>query len=337
MIKSLILTLCLIFSSSIIFAEDVRLRLQQKNNGKASSDLSAEALPSLGSRRAKTDGLIAIVNNEIITKKDLDDFINFMRIQMSAQFPEQEVQERLKQILPDLVNRLIEDRLILQAAYKENIIINQIQIETRVEQIKRSYSSEADFQNALMSQGLSLADLELKIKEQLLMKEIIDKKIRAKIVVKPQEITDYYFAHSQDFQKLEQRRVSFLKISDSSMAEELEKTITEYKDLDTLAKKYSLPITDLGWVDSKQIKKEIVEIVFNLEERKLTFYSDSSNEFYIFEVKEIQPSGKLLLSEVQEEIRQFLFESKMQQALVEWLENLKSEAYIKIEDNYEPS
>ncbi len=282
-------------------------------------------------------GLVAIVNKEVIGQKDLEDFINFMRMQMSTQYSEQEVEQRINQMRPDLINRLIEDRLILQAAYKENIIIDQSQIKARVEQIKRSYSTETDFHNALVSQGLSLADVELKIKEQLLMTEIIDKKVRSKIVVKPQEVTNYYYAHSEDFHSPEQRLLRFLIINDSKLVEHIQKRITEYKDLDAIAKSHSLKITDLDWVTVEQLKSEIADVVFNLEVGKVSPFLDSNGNFYIFEVKAIKPPDTRALFDVQEAINRFLFERKMQEVLVEWLEKLKSEAYIEIKDEYRSS
>ncbi len=301
MIKPLFLILCLVFGSSVISAED---------------------------------GLVAIVNNEAITQKDLSNFINFMRIQMSAQYSKEEVEQRINQMRPDLIQRLIEDRLILQAAYKEDIIINENRIKARVQQMRKNYLTEADFQNALAAQGLNLADVELKIKEQLLMMEIIDRKIRAGIVLKPQEITDYYNAHSQGLQKPEERLVRFITIKDPKLARQIQETIAEYKDLDAISRSYSLEITDLGWVASEQLKPEIAKAVFNLEAGKISPFLDSDRNLYIFEVKAIRPPGKAPLSDVQGEISNFLFERKMQEALAEWLEELKSEAYIEIKGNY---
>ena len=88
MIRYLSLILCLIFVTNFVFADET---------------------------------VVAVVNNEVITKKDLNDFISFTRLQL-AQYSLEDTEERISQMLPDLINRLIEDRLILQAAYKADII-----------------------------------------------------------------------------------------------------------------------------------------------------------------------------------------------------------------------
>ncbi len=281
------------------------------------------------------DGVVAVVNNEVITQKDLNDFINFMKIQLSGQYTKEEVTQRVNEMLPDLISRLIEDRLILQAAYKENMPVNQSRIDARIEQIKKGYASEADFLNDLTSRGLNLTDIETKIREQFLMFEIIDRKVKSKVIVKPQEVTAYYYAHKKDFGKPELRWVRFLTIKDPEIINELKQEIYHYENLDQVAAVYSLQITDLGWVTSKQLNKQIARIVFNLEEGRISPLMNLADNNYLFEVKQIQPSKELSLTQMQDEISKYLFEKKMKQALREWLEELKSKAYIEVKKEYD--
>lgn len=279
--------------------------------------------------------IVAIVNNDVITKKELKDTVSFMKIQMSAYYSEDEIERRINDASTDLINKLIEDRLILQAAYKEGIVIKENRIKARIEQIRQGYRTEAEFQDSMIARGLSLADIELKIKEQLLMIEIIDRRIRKKTEITPQEITDYYNAHIEDFNKPEKRQVRCLIIKDQSLIEQIKEKITEYKDLDAMAKDCSLEITDFDWITSNQLRQEVADVVFNSGVGKLTTFLDSDDNFYIFEVMAIEPAGKFSLFEAQGLISQMLFEIKMQQALAGWLEDLRSKSYIKIKGEYE--
>lgn len=276
------------------------------------------------------DGVKAIVNNEVVTKDDLESFINFMRIQMAELYSTEEVNQRINQMLPDLLERLIEDRLILQAASKENIIIEPTRIRARIDEIKKNYSSDADFENALASQGLVLADLQIKLKEQLLMFEIINRKIRSKVKVNPQEVTDYYLVHAQDFIEPEQLRVVYLSIKDPPLIERIKKDSSSKPDLDKIAGNYSLEIVNLGWVTRSQLKPEIANAVLNLKAGESSELLNQDDNFYIFKVEESKPETKLSLSEVQGKIYNLIFEKRMQESLVEWLNELKSKAYIVI-------
>ncbi|MDO8488897.1 MAG: SurA N-terminal domain-containing protein, partial [Candidatus Omnitrophota bacterium] len=62
------------------------------------------------------DKVVAIVNNEIITQKDLNDFLNFMRLQYSRQLKGKALEEKIGTMKQDLLQRLIEDRLMLAQA-----------------------------------------------------------------------------------------------------------------------------------------------------------------------------------------------------------------------------
>ena len=281
------------------------------------------------------DGLVAIVNKEVVTQKDLDDFVSFMRMQFSVQYSEEEAERKINEMLSDLIKRLIEDRLIMQAANKEDIVIDPMRIKARVEQIKRRYPSEADFKAEIEAQGMSLGELELKIKEQLLMAQIIDRKIKSKVVVKPQEVTDYYNAHAQEFIMPERRLVRAIIINDSSLVDSVKTSISEYRDLEAISREHSLEINELGWVISRQLKSGIADIVFDSEAGSLRSYLDpESGSFYILEVESVKPPEQAALAYVQDEIYRLLFEKKMQEEMVKWLDELRAGAYIEIRGEY---
>ena len=69
------------------------------------------------------DKVIAVVNSEVITQKDLADFLNFMRLQYSRQFQGKALEEKVDSMKKDLLQRLIEDRLILQQAKLDKLSV----------------------------------------------------------------------------------------------------------------------------------------------------------------------------------------------------------------------
>ena len=297
MIKTVLLILILLFTSSFVFADS---------------------------------GVVAVVNKEVITQNDLDEFINFMRMQLSVRYSAEEVQQRIEEKLPDLIDRLIEDKLILQAAYdEEDLLITQSRIEARVAQIKKRYPSGEDFEAALEDQGLSIADIELKIKEQILMQAIIGRKIKSAIAIKPHEITDYYSAHSEDFVNPEQRLIRYTIVSQPKK-EEVSSCLAKSESLEVIAKACVLDVVDLGWASRESLRKDIADIVYELKPGELSGILELQDSLYVFEAKAVKASEKKELLEAQDEIEQILFGEKMEVSLADWIEQLKSEAYIEI-------
>ena len=287
-------------------------------------------LPAVTVLTYAEDKIVAIVNREIITQKDLDDFMNFMYLQLSAKYQGKELEDKMNGVRPDLLNRLIEDKLILEEAKKENIQVDEAMVKAKISEIKSNYPSEAEFQDALVKQGLTQADIEKRIREQLLIFEIIDLQIRKKIIVSPKEVTDFYEEHKEEFVQPETRRVNSLITKNEVLANKVISSLGQGADLDKISKEYSLELNDLGAVKKSQLVKEIEDVIFNMDVGSISKAIKVGEAYYIFKLEEILPLKKYNLVEVQEEIYYRLYELKMQEKLSRWLEDLRKKAYVEI-------
>jgi parvulin-like peptidyl-prolyl isomerase len=278
------------------------------------------------------DKIVAIVNNDIITEKDLNDFLNFMRMQLSGQFKGEQLENKIQSMKLDLLNRLIEDRLILQEAKKSNLKIDDNRIKAKLEETKKRYPTESEFQDALAKQGLVQADIEAKIREQFLIYNIIDRKIRSKIMVNPAEVTNFYEKNREEFKISEQREFESIAVTDGIIADEIYDRLEKEKDKDftEIASEYALKVNKFTVREGKELKPEIEEIVFRLIPEESSEPIKINDSYYIFKLNNILPARQQSLSEVQEEIHTFIFQQKMQEELTKWLNELKKHAYIKI-------
>lgn len=276
------------------------------------------------------DKIVAIVNNDIITQKDLNDFINFMRIQLSSEYQGEKLESKIQSMRVDLLDKLIEDRLILQEARKKNIKIDENKIKAKIDELKKRYTLDSEFQEALTKQGLSQADIELRIREQLLMYSIIDSEVRSKILVNPTEVTDCYHKNIEDFNLSEGREFDSISINDENKAFEVSNKLKKGEGLQDLINKYSLPVNKLTVTKKGELRKEIEDIIFKLKPGEISGPVKIQDTFYIFKLNNTTLPRQQSLSEVQDEICAFLYEKKMQERLAKWLEEIKKNAYIKI-------
>jgi parvulin-like peptidyl-prolyl isomerase len=275
------------------------------------------------------DKILAIVNSDIITQRDLDDFINFTRIQLSGEYSGEKLEDKIRSMKSDMLEKLIEDRLILQEAQKNNIKVDDSRVKAKIAEVKKRYGTEEEFQQALMEQGLVEADLQTRIKEQLLMYNIVDAKIRKKIVVKPSEITDYYAQNQWRFNKLEERDFQSLILEDEAKANSIYEQLKSGKDVIEAGKENSLTVNTFS-VKRGELKEDIEDILFNMISGELTQPMKINGKFYIFKLNNVSLSRQQTLLEVQDAIAGILLESKMQEEMVKWLDGIKKTAYIKI-------
>lgn len=276
------------------------------------------------------DKIIAIVNNDIITQKDLNDFINFMRMQLSREYKGSELGKRIQSMKLDLQDRLIEDRLILQEAKKNDIKVDENRVKAKINEIKRRYPSDAEFQNDLAKQGLVQADIESKIREQLLMYNIVELKIRDKILVRPDEVTSFYNKNIKEFISSEERELEVFILESEDLANSFSYNLKSGQKSTDLATRYPFQVNNLQARKGGELRKDVEDVVFKLSIGEISKPIKIDDKYYIFKLNNKIASRQQTLPEVQDRIHAYLFEKKMQEELTKWLDELKQKSYIKI-------
>lgn len=279
------------------------------------------------------DQVVAIVNNEIITQKDLNDFLSFIRMQYSREFKGKVLEEKVQAMRQDLLQRLIEDRLILQQAKNDKVIIEPPRIKAKINEIKKRYALESEFENDLSKQGLVEADLENKIREQMLMYTVVEQKVRAKVIIRPDEITNFYNQNKEQFLKSEERQLTVIVLEDDSLAKAVSYQMRQGEKLEGLALKYTFTVDKLSAWKGEDLRKEIDETVFSLGLGEVSAPVKIDEKYYVFKLENIIGSQQLNLAQAQDKIQAYLFEKKLQEGLTKWLDELKKLAYIKITAN----
>ena len=276
------------------------------------------------------DKIVAIVNNDAITQKDLNDFLNFTTMQLSRQYKGRELEEKIDSIKMDLLNRLIEDRLILQEANRAGISVDEARIKAKVNEVKKRYNSEMDFQAELSKQGFNQADIEKRIREQFLMFSIVEQKVRSQIIVRPDEVTSFYENNKKEFLSGEERALEAFTLDNEDLAGTFSYKLKSGKSPEELAALYTFSVNKLSVHQGEELKKDIEDAVFKLGAGDVSNPVKIDNKYYVFRLIDIKAPRQLTLLEVQDKIHAFLFERKMQEELTKWLDGLKKQSYVKI-------
>jgi len=276
------------------------------------------------------DKIAAVVNGEIITQKDLNDFLNFTRMQYSRGNQGKEEGGLPNLSKEELLQRLIEDRLILQEAKKEKVSPEEARVKSKLDEIKRHYPTESEFAEDLAKQGLVRADLENKIRDQLMTMSIIDQKVRSKVRVYPVEVTSFYEGNKKLFIKPRELQLLVFTFKNEDLARAFSYQLRIGKKPEDLATRYSFTFNNLNVSEGDDLRPEIKEAVFKLGFGEISNAVKVDNQYYIFKLVNIIDSRQLTLNQAQEKIQAYLFDKKMQESLLEWLNGLRKQAYIKL-------
>ncbi len=286
---------------------------------------------------ALDDGIIAIVNDDVITLKDLRDYIGSIFRQMKAdgKSPE-EIKTTLTNLEEKGIFQIVDDKIVLDAARKKGLAIRESAIDEKIDEIRKKYVSEKEFVDALMADGSTVGEFRNKVKEQMMVHYFINLEVRSKIFVNPQEITEYYQKNPRQF--IRPARVNldsiFIPIKDNqsealAKAQEASKLLKEEKDFTEVAKEYSVN-PSLGVIAKGQMMPEIDTIAFQLQVDGTSGLIETEQGIFILKLKGKLPEETVPLEQAKKEIQNLLFMQKFKERYQQWMEKLRSQAYVEI-------
>jgi peptidyl-prolyl cis-trans isomerase SurA len=309
--------------------------------------------------------IVARVNNSIITRADLKHSEEQLAAEMSK--PDSGMPSENQPQQKDLLRDLIDTQLLTQKAEELGISADTDVIK-RLDELRKQMHADSmeDLEKAAQAQGVSFEEFKQNLKNSILTQRVIQQEVGGHINVTQQEIQDFYNQHKDEMQRPEQIRLSEILIStqqappattgsgqaaaqnpsgDELVAQAKAKADAIYAQLvkgakfDELAKQNSGGPTapqggDLEYFKRGTLSKQLEDQVFGLKAGQFTEPIHTNQGWVILKVTEHQSEGIPTLKEVEPQIQERLYMSKMQPALREYLTKLRENAYIDIKPGY---
>jgi peptidyl-prolyl cis-trans isomerase SurA len=160
----------------------------------AASALS-EAVPVL------VDRIVAIVDEEAILQSDLERETELYRLE--RQYAGQTVDGEPATVRREMLDRLIESKLIIAAAKQADMSVDQEAIagsvDQKIQQFVEHFGSLEALERELTRSGMTLTDyrarMAAQLRDQQYLRLVVGKFIRPDIEVLENEVRDYYLAH----------------------------------------------------------------------------------------------------------------------------------------------
>ena len=135
------------------------------------------------------DRIVAVVNSDVITQRDLNERMGIIEHQLQkqhAQVPPRDVLQ--KQVL----ERMINDRVQLQFAHDNGIQVNDSAVDSAIERIAASNKLSVDeFRRALVNDGLSYPKFREDIRSEIILSRVRDREVNSRIQVSESEIDNF--------------------------------------------------------------------------------------------------------------------------------------------------
>jgi peptidyl-prolyl cis-trans isomerase SurA len=263
--------------------------------------------PAAGER---VDGVAAVVDNDVVLQSEVDEQL-FLFLQQNGGRPDS---AQVQQLRKDILDKLIDDRIIVGEAKRQNLTANEAEIEKNVADAladtKKRLGSDEAFKAELQREGLTEEDLKKRyrdeVSKQLLANALLRRQL-GKLEVTPAEAEKYFTENGSKFP----RRPSAIKVQVIQIPIEpdtLEKAAVRKRAVDALARvKKGEPFSrlaqalsedpgtaqsggDLGWFKKGSLDSTFELAAFKVPVGQVSGVVSTPFGYHLIKVEEADPA-----------------------------------------------
>jgi len=238
-----------------------------------------------------------------------------------------------KQLREAVMERLIGDRIILQAAREKGISVTDQEVDTIVNRMKDTFGLEA-LQNALRDKDMTMEEYRAGVREKL----IIDKFINSLVPddsIREEQIREYYKNSPRPFMMPERVHVRLIqaptKEEADSIVERIKKKGNRFdKVADALKKEGKIAVTEYGWVNPSLFSDDIADALRTIKKGSFGGPYKGRDGYYILRVRDRQKERPKTFEEAHDEIRRLLLTQRRQAMMTHLIAEKRKKADIRI-------
>ncbi|MDQ0229824.1 peptidylprolyl isomerase [Metabacillus malikii] len=225
------------------------------------------------------------------------------------------------------VETLITQSIIDQEVKKEKISVTDKEIDEEVKKTIESIGGEEAFQQALASSGVTEEDFKKNMKTNMEIEKLLEPKIK----ITDEEMQKHFDENKETYAVQEQVEASHILVEDEATAKEVKKKLDEGGDFAELAKEYSTDTGsaqaggELGFFPKGQMVAEFEKAAFAMKVDEISEPVKSQHGFHIIKVTDKKEAEEANFEKSKDEIKDYLFSTKMQEESPKWLEEKKKE------------
>lgn len=308
--------------------------------------LAAGGPPAPAAQPALVNGIVAIVNETVITEKAAREFIEPAIIALERQpgLTRPAYNEKAMEIYRDGLNQLVERQLTLDDfkasgySFPEGIIEDFVQ-----DRIRERYGDRVKLIKTLEAQNMTYEQFRTDIREQFIVEQMNLKNVSSAVIISPFKIESYYKEHPDEFKLPDQVRLRMIELRKRDggdpaavrqLAREIEAKLAAGAKFAEMASVYSEGSQkreggDLGWVNRSVLRKEFADATAGLKAGQRTGVIDLADACFLLQVEEVKDAQVRPLTEVRDEIEKTLLSQERGRLQKKYVERLKKKAFVR--------
>jgi peptidyl-prolyl cis-trans isomerase SurA len=292
--------------------------------------------------------IAAVVGDNIILASEVEEKAGPLLADANRITDPQKRSARATALRREVLDRLIDDELILQQATDLKLTVTSEQVDQSIDEIKKQNSLDDDqLREALRGQGMSMAGYRADLKKQLLRYRVLNIAVGSRVSISDDEVKTYYDRHMKSGGNVQVRASHiFVAIPDGAdsatvgekqaQAQKLLERARAGEDFAKLAKQYSDDAAtrgdggDLGTFGKDMLPRAIEEIVFAMKPGELAGPVRADRGFHVIKLVERKTKDAKPLSEVQDDIRIQLRQKEMEKQTKTYLAELRKKTLVDV-------
>jgi peptidyl-prolyl cis-trans isomerase SurA len=158
------------------------------------------SVAAANAERRALDGVVAIVNDDVILASELGEEVSVRLYQMEAAGS---TVSDVRSFTAEVLASMMDDRLLIQDADERDIIVSREDVrpylDEELERIRSAFATRQEYEAALAQYGMTEKDLIISyrktLRDQLTIRRLLDEVLAPRVEVREEEIRAYYDAH----------------------------------------------------------------------------------------------------------------------------------------------
>ncbi len=301
------------------------------------------------------DRIVASVNDDVITLSELEEQGNTYFQQVKEETPPESHVLAMQRAKMEVLEGLIERTLVAQKAAAMNISVSPAEVDnTYTMMVSKSGLGEEAFLEELRKTGHSKDSYQANLHSQILQSRLVNEDVRSKIVITEKMMHDYYqekymqkdmasgyhllqmgfvWETSTNSPK-DDKDLAAQKADAQKKAQQTLQLAKDGQDFKALAKKFSeLPTAadggDIGIFELDDMAPFMRDSVKDLKPGEISEIIETTMAYQFFKLLANLDGNARPFEEVKADIREELYEMKLNNEFDEWVKELKENAVIK--------
>ena len=295
--------------------------------------------------------IIARVNDQIITRADYDRAMKELDDEGRQRGM---TMQQLSEAHKDLLRNLIDQQLWLSKG-KELGVTGDTELVNRLNEIRKQYNlgSMDDLEKAAQEQGVSFEDFKANIRNQIITQQVMRDEVGRRINVTPGEAQRYFEEHKQEYVQPESVHLNEILVSTGTgdaddakvataraKADDIEAKLKGGADFAQLARTSSDGQTageggELGEYKRGALAKVLEDATFGLKAGQYTEPIRTRQGYVILKVTQHNQGGQPEFKDVQGQVEESYYMTKMEPAMRDYLTKMREDSYINIKTGYD--